>query len=418
VPEDAWSHGQVGTAYREIGEYEKALDAYTKAGERGDAHTALLGRAEVLKDLGQFENAMAILSDHAAQFPGDKIARNSMASALAASGRFGESLRIYDELCDAAELDPVSLTARAGVYRSMGNLEGALRELNSVVSWFPDHAISKCLRGDVLREKGCLEEALDWFNETARRFPRNPTPRTSAAKVIRDLGDIDSARNQYKLVVTQFSKDPIALIGLAEIEKTVGSLTTAEREYRTLLERFPYHGGIKNGLAAVLTASGRYVEALDLLPDRPPASRSQWAAFHIRGMVHLRSGNLQDALAIFERGLAETPWFIQRSLFRTSLAGVAIRQEQHQKALDLLDVEPTPLTEPIAELFRIHAQAALGRSDGMEIAVRESLATARTPVLIALREELLSRFGDAKRSPVGSNDALFQKECDVLLLAA
>ena len=264
-----------------------------------------------------------------------------------------------------------------------------------------------------------LNDALARFRETARRFPLSPAPRNGAARVLRYLGAIQEARDLYEQVASQFPANPAAHIGLAEVERSVGSLRNAADAYRALLRRFPRIKSIGNGLAAVLAASGKYAEARDLLPDRLPASQSDWVAYHIRGVIQLRSGNLTGALQTFEHGLAHTPWFIQRSFFRTSLASLAIRREQHQKALDLLEVESAPSLEPIAELIRIHAQGALGRRDDVQASVRASMTTARSPILIELRDTLSSRFGSAEASEVPTPDeALFLRECDALLLAA
>jgi len=112
-PTDAWSHAQLGEAQRALGDFSEAMHSFTRAGELGDDRAALLGRAGILKDLGQVEESLSVYDACIDNYPRDVVGRNGKAAALAAFGRFEESLRLYDELCDAIEIDPVSLTVRA-----------------------------------------------------------------------------------------------------------------------------------------------------------------------------------------------------------------------------------------------------------------------------------------------------------------
>src|SRR5262249_24345001 len=95
-PDDAWSYATVGDACIQLGEYQRALDAYSRTGELGDRRLGLMGRAEALKDLGQLREALQVLDACIAEFPDDKVAVNSRAAAFADFGRFEDALAAYD----------------------------------------------------------------------------------------------------------------------------------------------------------------------------------------------------------------------------------------------------------------------------------------------------------------------------------
>jgi len=418
VPEDAWSHGQLGDAYRSLGEYDRALDEFATAGALGDERIALLGRAEVLKDLGQTAEALAIYQRCVEMFPADRVSRNGHAAALATFGRFQESLRLYDELCKSVPADVVSLAGRAEVLRDMGRLEEALRELDTITSMFSDGIIPACARGEVLRELGRFDEALAWFQRIAKQFPLSATPRDGVAKVLKELGLLEESLAAYRDTAIEFPLEQTAYIGIADVQRRRGSLEDALTAYAEVKERFPRSAFMRNGLASVLTALGRYAEAERLLPRHPPASRGEWIAYHIRGMIYLRSGKLDKAAKIFEHGLAENPWPSERSYFQTALAALEIRRRRYQRTLELLKPPAAISVEPVAALMRMHAHGALRQTEEMESVYRTAVRP-RNPMLLALREDLVAHF---RRAPFGrtgpTEGALVRRECDALLLAA
>lgn len=418
VPDDAWSHGQVGEAYRALGNYDKALSAFAMAGALGAERIALLGRAQVLKDLGQLQEAMAIFDKCAEVFPDDLVSRNGRAAALASFGRFDEALQLYDELCERIPCDAVSMAGRAEVLKDMGRLDDALKELDETILMFPDDVIPRCARGVVLREMGRLDEALEWFRDVGVRFPLSVVARNGIARIQEELGDFEAALETYRQVTRDVPLDPFASIGIAQIERKRGNLQVALSAYRGLMEQFPRNGLVRNGLASVLTVMGEYEEARGLLPHYPPASSNEWIAYHIRGMTHLRSGELDRAEEIFQHGLAECPWAYEWSYFQTALASLEVRRRRYPEAIELLKSPLSVPILPVASLIRMHAHGALGQHDELQSAYN-STSGARSPLILRLRDQLITRFEPGGNTPLDEAEgSLFQQECDTLLLAA
>ena len=163
APSDAWSYATVGDAYRALLDYQKALDAYHQSGALGDVRIALVGRAEVLKDLGQMSDALELLEACIRDYPDDIVPQNARAAALSDFGRFNESLVSYDRILVDQPHDDITLTGRAQVLKESGRLNEALKQLDQVIQWYPNSAVPQYTRGEVLRELGLVPDALKVF---------------------------------------------------------------------------------------------------------------------------------------------------------------------------------------------------------------------------------------------------------------
>ncbi len=205
---------------------------------------------------------------------------------------------------------------------------------------------------------------------------------------------------------------PTAWHGRAEVLKALGRLDEALQEYDRTIQEFPHSEVPRNGKASTLVMLGRYKEALRLLPSGSPRTREEWIAFHIRGMAHMKRGQLQVAVRIFERGIRENPWSDERTYFRSALAMARLRRNELRKATETLGDQPGVL----CDVLRIHAFGRLGQKKR----VRESLERLkgnRQPFLAPLRNELAARYVRGRGGGRRSSRWIFNQECALLLAA-
>ena len=66
--------------------------------------------------------------------------------------------------------------------------------------------------------------------------------------------------------------------------------------------------------------------AAELLPRESPATSSDWIGYHIRGMMYLKSGDVENAIAVFTWGVQQNPFHRERQLFEAGLAAAKIRK--------------------------------------------------------------------------------------------
>lgn len=390
-PSDAWSYATLGDAYRQLGEYPKSLDAYSRSGELGDRQAALMGRAEVLKDLGQLSEALQVLEVCAQEFQGNLVARNSRAAALASFGRFDEALVAYEAILADHPYEAVTRTGRAQVLRDMGRLGEAFNELDAVAREYPQAFVSRYIRVEVLRELGRVETALEESRALIAGFPDEIGAKVALGRSLRTSGRFDEAIEVFIRATREHPFEAAGQIGLAEIYKKRGDLQNARLTYEAALREFSRVPSARTGLAAVLVASGDYESARRLLPGGLPATEGEWVAFHIRAMASLRSDDFDGAWAMLEWGLKESPWANERDYFRTALASLRVREGRHQEALQLVAGVGSVEVKVVSRVVEMHALGELGDESGIEVAY-EAIPESAAPVVLRFRDALARRY--------------------------
>lgn len=416
APDDAWSHATLGDAYRWLAEYPKSIEMYHKAGVFGDRAIALIGRAEVLKDIEQIEESLKIYEQCIEEFPDNIVPLNGRAAALANYGKLEQALEAYDKILRQALFDPVTASGRAQVLREMGRLDEALAEFSKLSESYPQDIVFQNARAEVLRELGKLEDAEIALSNIVKRFPLAADAMASHAKILRDLGRFNDALDEYRECIKQFPLSHWSYLGIAETYRKIGNLPEALKAYELFNSRFPRSAMSRNGKASVLVAMGDYPAALSILPKNLPASQSEWVAYHILGMARLRSGELKKAEPIFEWGSIECPWVSQREYFKTALASLRIQQKRYEEVAPLVQEIIHPSIEPIAQVLIMHASGELANTPLFKQSY-ESIRDIAAPVIIELRDALAKRYKQQNTS-IPSDSWFFLRECDSLLLAA
>ena len=416
APEDAWAHATLGDSYRGVGKYQEALDAFQKCVVFGDHHAGNLGRAEVLKDLGQIDEALEVLEFCVREFPEDSIAANSIAAALADLGRFNEALDAYDKLLEDDPYNLVTRNGRAQVLRELGRLPEALHELNTIVRDYPTEIIPSFTRAEVMREMGDLEKAELEMRSLIDGFPVYSAPRLGWARILRDLGRFDEALAAFDKASYLHPLNIAGRIGKADTYRKLGKLELARSAYEEVIERVGSVQHVRYRLASVLVAQCDYDAALALLSDKLPATRSEWVGSHIRGMTFLRRGDFRKAREVLEWGEKECPWREQREYFATALATCRIREGRYQEAVGLVEQVSTVSVVPASLAIGMHAYAELGDEQAFHRAFASIPVTA-SPVVLGLRDTLVDLYDATKNVRFGA-EKIFAAECDSLLLAA
>ena len=100
--------------------------------------------------------------------------------------------------------------------------------------------------------------------------------------------------------VQDFPYNLYSLVGRANLLKLLGFQKDALEAYQTIIERRPDYAPAKYGKAAIHISLGQFAEAQKLLPHGFPGTLTEWVGFHIRGMMHLRRGEVGEAIKILK----------------------------------------------------------------------------------------------------------------------
>ena len=417
APDDAWAYATLGDAYRGLGDYPKALDAFQSSTVLGGRHVGNLGRAEVLKDLGQIEEALRVLDFCASTFPENQVVANSRASALSDFGRFDEALTAYDKILEESiSYDSVTLTGRAQVLRNQGRLDEARSALESVAMAFPEEFVPRYTHAEVIRELGDLVATEAEMRALSDGFPDQVIALCGWARALRDLGQFEEAMKAYEDAIRLHPLSVAGNLGKGDTHRKLGHLDEARNIYSSCMENWPRVGHARTGLASILIAQSNYDEALLLLSDKPPATKGEWVAFHIRGMAFLRSLDFEKANEILEWGAKECPWLEHLEYFATALASCRIRQGRYREAVDLVRPVSSLTISSASHTILMHACGELGDQRSFDQA-RTAIPNTASPVELRLRDDLVHRYRGSGGVEVGVNQ-IFTAECDLLLLAA
>ena len=387
LPDDGWALCQLGDAYRHFGKYEEASSAYDMAERCGEAEVArngkagLLkaegrfkealaayeatiqdfpanvfarnGKAEVLKAEGRFKEALAAYEAIIQDFPANVFARNGKAEVLKAEGRFKEALAAYEAIIQDFPADVVARNGKAEVLKTEGRFKEALAAYEATIQDFPANVVARSGKAEVLKAQGRFKEALAACEATIKDFPADVVARTGKAEVLKAQGRLEEALAAYETTIKNFPANVVARTGKAEVLKAQERLEEALAAYEATIKDFPANVVARNGKASLLLAEGRYAEALALAKGEPHRTEDEWTNLHIRGMIFFRSGQIEEAAAVFESGSQKNPWAGSRAFFKSALAVVRLGQNQIREAADLTASDRSP----IGRVVRVHALA-------------------------------------------------------------
>jgi tetratricopeptide (TPR) repeat protein len=259
---------------------------------------------------------------------------------------------------------------------------------------------------------GRLDEALEAYDAAVRDFPTEVVPRTGRAEVLKGIGRLDEALEAYDAAVRDFPAEVFARTGRAEVLKAQGRLDDAFDAYNATIQRFPLDSVARVGRLAILVMLGRCDEARQLLPTASPRTSSEWVALHLRGMIHLREGDLPSAASIFRQGV-ESPFAEHRSYFRTALAVTELRRANWESAADWASNSGD--NRPVAHVIRLQCFGELLRSHEAASAY-ESVRREKDPNVAAVRDELAARYISKPPGHIRkSDDWVFERECWLLM---
>src|ERR1044071_3892507 len=91
------------------------------------------------------------------------------------------------------------------------------------------------------------------------------------------------------------------------------------------------------------------------------ATSQSITSYHIRGMILLRMGRVDEALHVFEQGVIGNPWPSEKEFFRTALGIAWMQQRNFLEASQILEEVSTPTLQPQADVIRIHAYGEEGK---------------------------------------------------------
>jgi tetratricopeptide (TPR) repeat protein len=397
---------------RDMWKFEDALEEYERALVRFPQVLFLrCGRAAVLSDLGKL--AEALVAYDAPDLRDQLVALNGKSSVLKELGRFQEALDVTARAIELFPTDPVARCGQADILRSKGDLVGALQVYSSTKASNPTVASAYGGYAEVLRDMREFEAAKLAYGEATDLFPFDVRLANGYANIQKVNDELGESLRAYERNVRRFPYDLVSKSGRADLLKRLGQYDDALNAYDEIIKIWPNYLTARNGKAAVLVVRGEFTEAEALLPTKAPETRSEWIAWHIRGMILLRSNELEKAIQHFREGSAKTPFARERRYFDGALSLAKMRQGQFGEAIEALKDAGGGL----ANVLRLHAYAGMG-SVYKAHALYKELSGQCPARLIDLKEAIAIRFNLAKKVVEHNDNWIFERESEAILQEA
>jgi tetratricopeptide (TPR) repeat protein len=170
-PHDGWAWAQHGKALLDVHKLSEALGAYERAVAYLNDIVAKNGRAEALKALGRFDEALSAYDQIRSEHPDNVVAKNGRAEVLKSLGRFDEALSAYDQIRSEHPDNVVAKNGRAEVLKSLGRFDEALSAYDQIRSENHSDIVAKNGRAEVLKALGRFDEALSAYDQIWREHP-------------------------------------------------------------------------------------------------------------------------------------------------------------------------------------------------------------------------------------------------------
>lgn len=441
----------LGRLYRASGHYERSLFSFRQAKhdypDHPDAPWAWHGEAETLRDIWEYDQAIAVYQDAASRFPDQVISRCGYASSLKDSGRLPEAEAEYRNLFRTHKDDPYVINGLADVLRLRGALDEALALFQQASLLEPDSALPLCGAADTYRAMRRPADAMSLFKHVVQRFPHNPHGIDGLAQSLRDGGNIDEAlahyeeasvrfafnlrirdsraqmlgfAHQYSKALQAFDENirdfPLSLrshMGRANMLKRLGHFHHACEAFRHVLSRRPTYARAKYSLAAVLVIMKEYEEADNLLMHLDaPSTADEWFGFQIRASILSKKGMIPEAISLLERGVQINPFYRSRENMRLSLAAVYLLRGRTEEAAICLQEQDAPISKVLSlHLFGMLGDVERATSCFRAVNDNEVIST-------SLKEEMKERFVSRMKGPRYSAKWLLDEETNLILQAA
>jgi tetratricopeptide (TPR) repeat protein len=163
-------------------------------------------------------------------FPHAVVAHNGRAEVLKAMGRFDDALIAFDKTVSLFPHAVAAHTGRAEILKAMGRFDDALIAYDKTVSLFPHAVVAHNGRAEVLKAMGRLDDALAVFAQIRKLFPDDQYTVCGYASVLLLMNHLDAIRDIVTPRVAPVSRADWVLYHIAAMMHLKSDIETGSDE--------------------------------------------------------------------------------------------------------------------------------------------------------------------------------------------
>jgi tetratricopeptide (TPR) repeat protein len=199
------------------------------------------------------------------------------------------------------------VTALVSQLQSAERNEEALAEVDAALGARPESARLHQLRGSLLANAGREAEANSAFEKALAIDPEDANATAGLATLAAEAGQLTEAIALFAKAA-ELSQEPSAYIYSAgQLAWSAGDAAAAEMRFREVVRIAPGHAGARNDLAWLLAERGQDLDLALALAQEARRIDGSPAILDTLGWVHLKRGETQAAVTIFQEALEAEP---------------------------------------------------------------------------------------------------------------
>jgi tetratricopeptide (TPR) repeat protein len=311
---EAWC--QKAEILRSLARYDDAVEAYRETARRfPGSHIPLCGMAATYADAGLYGEALDTYDEALSRFETSGVAYTAKGHLLARMGSLGESLPYLRRGIEFAENREVAINALASAYRINGKYGRAIRLLTREIR---SYSKSEEMWTNLIQsawESGRYTDALQWIGDAVGSIGRTPAIIMQEARLSALYGKYSDALELVNAVLDDAPRNQEAVIEKTRLLRRFHRLGEARTEVEKLLG--------PHAISNTLRIEASLLGCLDLPRDvvkkragtRKYATREDWDFDHACSVVLIEREQARGAWRISLDGKKRSPFRSQRKRF-------------------------------------------------------------------------------------------------------
>lgn len=345
---------ELGTFYNVLQEKNKALDFFRRSVTYDpDNYYYNMMLAGLSKELGLKQEVIDVYSHLSQLYPEKLDVRFELANAFAEAGEFQEAIDTLVELEKNTGINEMIALNKFRLYSMMDEKEQAFDEIKQIIEKNPSEPRYLILMGDLYLEENQDEEALKYYERAKAIDPDYPALILSMVNYYERTNDKQAAQAELQKAVANSSMD--VEVKLQLLTRYLGILQQSQQDmkqvnslFETLFEQHPNNSQLNMIYGNVLLlqedkegASKQFEKYIEASPEDP-------AGYEQLLRIALSDQDLEKIKEVTTEALKHLP---QEAQFYFYLGAVHYQQDNHQEALKVFEdgLANATMRNPIVE---------------------------------------------------------------------
>ena len=213
----------------------------------------------------------------------------------------------YNEALKAFPGDVEIHTGRAEAYLQLGQFDQAEEEFVRLKTLKPKEVKFQLGLADVYRKAGRLDRAIEELQSYLHDNSSDREGHRLLAEVLMEKGEREAARKEYLLAGVDVTINPEDFARKGDEYMKAREFGQAISAYQTALKGRPVWPGMQYKLGKAQMSASRDDDALATFTSLIKAGFNDGAVFYDLGLLHERSGQLDEAISAYRLSLARDP---------------------------------------------------------------------------------------------------------------